>query len=467
MHIYEVNPVFSKVTTAEEAHTLAKLLKFKATYWRQGQFRKIEKDWNRVLIKKGMFLTGFNPRIQEYCFSKGMPFELTRNTQGCDAPQIKPTAKDFGNIQIPGGLKLKSDQVEAIDNMMNSLRGVIHHPTGSGKTVIFLSFISLFPESKTIIIVGTQELLYQTLDKAEEFFPNEIGMVGAGTVNFKRVTVATIQTLVNITDQDLIDFDADIVIVDEAHHLSKFAPPFDRGKGGTYARVLSNILAPIRLGFTATLPYTEEAKMALEGYIGPVISVKRIDEVDRLAKIKVILRKLPITTTAKEAKSYPDVYKYGVTFNRRRHRMVLLEADELVSEGRTVLIFVTQVQHGNNILIMAQKTFPHLRIEYVHGQVAGKDRNQIKKDLNSGEIDVVIADAVWREGVDVPTLGAVINASGGKSEIMTLQTIGRGLRTVPGIKDDVILVDFFDPSHRYLIEHFGQRLCLYFDEGWM
>jgi superfamily II DNA or RNA helicase len=116
---------------------------------------------------------------------------------------------------------------------------------------------------------------------------------------------------------------------------------------------------------------------------------------------------------------------------------------------------------------MSRRLFPQMRIEFVWSNVSGADRAAIKKDLNSGNIDVVIADAVWKEGVDIPTLGAIINASGGKSEINTIQTLGRGLRTVEGIKEDVILVDIFDPSHKYLIEHFGLRLCLYFDEGWM
>lgn len=465
MHIYEINPVFSKVTTSEESHLLAGILKFKTSYWRQTQFRKIQKDWDRVLIKKGMFLTGFAPRIYEYCQSRGIPFRFDFSPERREAPVLVGKIED---IQVPGNLKLKPDQIEAINNAVDYQRGVIHHPTGSGKTIIFLSFISLFPKSKILIIVNTQDLLFQTADKAREFFPGEVGIIGAGVDNPNRITIATIQTLSKTIEEELDWYKSiDIVIVDEAHHLSKFAPPFDKGDGGTYARVLSVIHASIRLGFTATLPYTDEAKMALEGYIGPVISTKKISELDRLAKIKIMLKKLPVTQSAKDAKNYPDVYKYGVTFNSRRHKMVLQMTNELVESGRTVLILVTQVQHGENILSMANRTFPHLRIEYVHGLVASSVRNQTKKDLNSGNLDAVIADAVWKEGVDIPTLGAIINASGGKSEILTLQSLGRGLRTVPGIKEDVILVDFFDPSHRYLIEHFGQRLTLYFDEGWM
>jgi superfamily II DNA or RNA helicase len=258
-----------------------------------------------------------------------------------------------------------------------------------------------------------------------------------------------------------------MLIVDEAHHVSRFAKPFTRDSGGSYARVLTQFLSPIRLGFTATLPIIEEAKWALEGYLGSVISKKKIQEVGRLAKVKIILRKLPITQMAKDSKRYPEVYQYAVVFNSRRNKAVLMDADKLVKAGRTVLILVTQIQHGANIMEMAKRGFPHLRIKFVFGGISIDERVQVQTIFDQGNIDVVVANVVWREGVDIPSLGAIINASGGKSEIMTLQSLGRGLRTVPGVKEDVVLVDYFDPSHKYLIDHFGQRVTLYFEEGWM
>jgi len=60
----------------------------------------------------------------------------------------------------------------------------------------------------------------------------------------------------------------------------------------------------------------------------------------------------------------------------------------------------------------------------------------------------------------------IINAAGGKSEIRTLQTIGRGLRVTKD-KKDVIIYDLWDVSHRFLIEHSGERICTYMDQGWM
>lgn len=468
MNIEIINPIFSKVSTAEDAKILASFLCYKTSYWKQTQFRRVEKSYNRPLVKKGIFLTGFIPRIEEYCKSRNISIKITHPPPSLPKEYYDISEEKIKSVSIPGGLRLDRNQVQAIQDAVYNTRGVIHYPTGSGKTAIFLSFLSLFPKSRALVIVNSQDLLHQTSDRAKEFFPGEVGIIGAGVDNPKRITVATIQSLVNSVVEEQNWFNSiDIVIIDEVHHLSRLAPPFDTGKGGTYARVLSAIKAPLRFGFTATLPYISEAKMALEGYLGPVISAKKISEVERLAKIKIVLKKLPITLAAREAKSYPEVYKYAVTFNSRRHKLVLQTAEELVQKGRTVLILVTLIQQGENIINMAHRLFPHMKIRFVYSGVSGNERNQIKNDLNQGKLEVVIADAVWKEGVDIPTLGAIINAAGGKSEIAVLQSIGRGLRTVPGIKEDVILVDIFDSSHRFLRDHFSERLCLYFSEGWM
>ena len=443
---------------------MADFLKYKETYWRQTQFRRVEKEYYKPLVKKGEFLTGFIPRVKNYCISNNIPI----NIEEPPLPLIPYFTDDqIENITIPRGLKLKPDQVFAIKNILTNIRGVIFHPTGSGKTIIFLSFISLFPDLNSLIVVNTKDILEQTFERASEFFPKEVGKLGGGYNSPNRITIATIQTLKDIPSDSLFFKEIDIVVIDETHHCARFSKPFSTEGGGSYAKVLSSIDCPFKIGFTATLPHEGKGQLALEGYIGPVISKKKISEVERLAKIKVILKKLPITLAAREAKSYQEVYKYSVTFNSRRHKLVLQTADNLVKAGRTVLIIVSLVQHGNNILDMAHRLFPHLRIEFVWSKIPGTTRTTIKKDLNEGLVDVVIADAVWKEGVDIPTLGAIINAAGGKSEINTIQSLGRGLRTVPGIKDDVILVDILDISSRYLVEHFGLRLVLYFDEGWM
>jgi len=81
-------------------------------------------------------------------------------------------------------------------------------------------------------------------------------------------------------------------------------------------------------------------------------------------------------------------------------------------------------------------------------------------------VRIVIATAVFREGVNIPSLNAVINAGGGKSETMVKQISGRPLTLTEG-KDEGIIVDFLDLSNNYLIRHTGERIGFYSDMGWI
>jgi superfamily II DNA or RNA helicase len=106
-----------------------------------------------------------------------------------------------------------------------------------------------------------------------------------------------------------------------------------------------------------------------------------------------------------------------------------------------------------------------VKVSFVHGTTEGKTRQQVKEALIKKKTKVVISTAVWREGIDIPSLDCVVNACGGKSEIMTIQAIGRGLRKTDE-KGEVEIIDFLDP-YRYLAEHAIQRMNVYYREQWI
>lgn len=427
---------------------LKEFLFIEKVYYQPGRFRSIRRNYNKFLVDRwGKFLTGFIPKIKEKLGEVSI-----------DSSSIVPSLGRHPEFVQTMTTNLRPEQVEALNAIFKYQRGVIHLPTGSGKTLIFLSLIQELPkETEVLIIVHTQDLLTQTFQRANEMFPGQVGVIGGGEVDVRRINIGMIQTLYRLNIKDAFK-DLDVVIADEQHHISSFK--------GTYAQVLEQLPnTPMRLGFTGTLPYISEGKMATEGLIGPVIFSKSIQEVKSLAKPKIILKKVPYSQDVNELRTYQDVYELGVVFNSKRNRMILDDAQEDVNAGRTVLILVTKIKHGQNLLELAESRYP-FQIDFVYGKTTKDVRAQIKADLEEKLIPVVIADSVWREGIDIPSLGSVINAAGGKSEIMTIQGVGRGLRKVEG-KDEVIIRDYFDNSHRFFINHFGERVCLYFEEGWL
>ena len=172
---------------------------------------------------------------------------------------------------------------------------------------------------------------------------------------------------------------------------------------------------------------------------------------------------VPIRSSLRAYKTYKDIYRFALVESRTRNQLVMEKAQELMDRGLTVLIFIQDLDHGDQLSEMAEI----LGIEsvFIKGATKGSDRDLVKEAIMGGEARCVISSKIWREGVNIPNLGAVILAGGGKAELSTLQHIGRGLRKAKG-KDEVIIVDFLDP-YRYLAEHTIQRLAVYAEKGWL
>jgi superfamily II DNA or RNA helicase len=248
-------------------------------------------------------------------------------------------------------------------------------------------------------------------------------------------------------------------MVDEAHRVSSL--------DSTYAKVLSNIMAPIRIGFTATLPTAETAQLSLEALIGPVIgelSIEEASELGILAVPKVRLLKTPFSHTIKSTRRYADVYQVGVVESQVRHNLIVDKVMDHAKRGDITLIFVNRIEHGE----MLQDTFMEKgeQVPFVRGDMKPQERENIKHSLMGRRRKIAIATTAWREGINIPSLDVIFNAGGGKDELGVIQTIGRGLRRTHG-KDEVIIYDIFDPSHHYLISHFGERITLYMELEWL
>jgi superfamily II DNA or RNA helicase len=72
---------------------------------------------------------------------------------------------------------------------------------------------------------------------------------------------------------------------------------------------------------------------------------------------------------------------------------------------------------------------------------------------------MVLVSTLLSEGTDIPALGAIIIASGGKSQAAQMQKIGRALRTTDS-KKTAIIVDVID-NVKWLRDHAQNRMMLY------
>ena len=93
----------------------------------------------------------------------------------------------------------------------------------------------------------------------------------------------------------------------------------------------------------------------------------------------------------------------------------------------------------------------------------GKDSISVRKDTIKSFVEndnsVLIGTTIMQTGIDIPEITHLINARGLKSEIATLQALGRALR-IHKSKKEVFIHDFSDEVP-YLKEHSKKRRTAY------
>jgi superfamily II DNA or RNA helicase len=441
---------------------IAPCLRYKRTHVRPGQFGAVKKiqDAYKIDRRNGHFLTGLLPRVCRYLDAQKLAWEV-KYTNHPDAYRLTPTLPP----KLNKGFILRGDQLQLIHAATQGGRGIIKAPTGTGKTVLTMGFLSQYPYHTAIILTHRIDLAMQFYDRMQEAgFPvGDIHLITEGNrpsveqLGERQYAIATIQTFKQYREMDVIGI-YDIVVGDEIHHCVD--------EKGMYATIFRSMMSPVKLGFTATLPPELDKALTLEGIVGPLIgelSIQEAKELGIMAEPHITLISVPYNVDIGEYRRYRDLYTYGIINNRVRNGLFMKAVGERTSKGQTCLMMVREIAHGDNLVAMAKVM--GLPVTFIHGGTKGADRNRVRNMLNEGQIKCVITTDIWREGVDVPTLNTVANVCGGKGEIATLQVIGRGTRRTEE-KDKVEILDALDP-YRYLAEHTVKRLQIYTQNGWL
>ena len=407
----------------------------------------------------GTFLTGFLPLVCDLWREEGYTLTITdarkhyrpnydatdlRDYQAHELARVLGSTLTFHDICAEkGGL-----------THIPWMRGIVKHPTGSGKT-FFAGGIIRSTDLPTLYLVEKLDLLHQTQEFLADFLHRNIGIIGDSHVNIKKCTVGTVQTLRSRLDA-LRDYLTRIrmLLIDECHHVSD----------ATY-HTISTLCkrAPYRLGFSGTpLSRNDIGDVYLVGHTGNIIS-----ELDReMLEARGFLSTptvyvFPVDDTPLSA-SYPQAYKYLIVESAIRNGIIGDIVQVCAKQNKKVLVLVRHIKHGKSLNRLFKKL--HIKNIFLQGKDDADKRRRILKQLGTKGRNVIIATSIFDEGVDAPDIDCVVMAGGGASKIKSIQRVGRGLRPKEGA-NTLTVIDFDDTSNRYLSAHAYERFTAYEQEG--
>ena len=428
------------------------------------KFIKGQWDGRRHLLNKKDYSApaGLLNRIQAVLDQAEVEYELQDEREW---PQASLTFRRAKKV------KLRDYQQAAITEALEQHRGVLELATGAGKTMVAAQLIKMLCRP-ALFFVHTKDLLHQAREMLTELLGCPIGQLGDGVIDLQPITVATIQTTVRALggklgkapDGDALAEDetkvagkaeaiieavetTPVVFFDECHHL-----PADT----CYAVAMRTQAAGWRYGLSATPYRTDRHDLLIEAALGPKIcraNASHLIDTDYLVAPRIIMHTAPIYQSAKRVSDYQKIYRSYIVENDARNRLVAQAAAELSEQGKSVLVLVAQIEHGERL----KKLIPGAK--FMQGADNSGSRQKTLNSLRTKKLKVLIATTLADEGLDIPSLDAVILAGAGKSETRALQRIGRALRTCKG-KKDATIIDFFDQAP-YLKEQSMRRLDIY------
>jgi len=347
-------------------------------------------------------------------------------------------------------------------------RGYIEAPTGTGKTVLFVTLAEAFSyQSETppriLVVTPTKDLVRQTLggsrgDKGfAGFAPNmSVGTFYSDTPADMRgleaqVTITTYASLgklaaahITTTDKqgerhtklvNLVNERFDIIFLDEGH----------KALGSGSRQIIKDIKADtLIIGFTATPDY--HASRGLESLLPVLIhrlDLKEAIKLDMLSSVIPMAIPAP-TTTAQEFSigalgEYENKSLKQLIHNTSRNRMVVSIAAQLIQAGNTPIIACIPgdtMTHPHLLADLLSEQYVDdeygiprpIRVSPITSSISAAARQKIYAELEKGTIDALTYIDVLTEGWDSQRANVIINARPTRSLVSARQRTGRILR---------------------------------------
>lgn len=353
---------------------------------------------------------------------------------------------------IPSEIQVREYQVSIRVAAPKYRRATIVLPTGAGKTIT-AGLITHELKVPTLFLTYSSILLYQTQKSFEKLLGVSVGVIGDGRFDLREITIATVQSILSILSgtegfeeiaeaikalQQVNSVDLQIPITAEKksaliNYLSRVQLVFvDEGHmlGAETIYTATRLCRPYYCFALTATPYrTDNREIFIEAATGPIwrpISEEELVKQGYVLPVKIAVAPYthPVPNRLSSRRDSAKLYSRAISANITRNQLIIRIAKMCEKKYRT-LILVKEIAHG---LTLAKE----LNTAFIHSQTPEEEKNRIFQDFSDGKIRVLISSPILEQGVDIPAIELLFDATPRKSPIKILQTIGRARRPAPG-----------------------------------
>ncbi len=399
----------------------------------------------------------------------------------------KVNAGKFINVDFNG--QLNTEQALSAEAMLMHDNGILSAATAFGKTIIGISLISA-RKTNTLIIVFTQNLLEQWIDRLKQFLiireelPEElpettatssevrgrgkkkkrelIGQIKANKNTLSGIIdVAIIKSLIKDDEVKELVRDYGMVIVDECHNVA----------ANTYEKVIKYVNAKYVYGLTATPARADGRQPIIFMQCGPerykVDARKQAEK--RPFSHYIVPRftafKKPVSQDEKEW-HIADVYN-ALSISEIRNQLIVEDVVRCATEGRNSIILTERIEHVNILAEVIKERIPD--VISLTGSMSRGERTGAMEALKAipaeRNITLIATGKLLGEGFDEPRLDTLFLAMPISWKGKLNQYAGR-LHRLHDNKKEVIVFDYIDIHVEILERMYKKRLRGYFAIGY-
>lgn len=343
-------------------------------------------------------------------------------------------------------------QEEASASLIHALdtesRALLVMATGLGKSavagMVAKEFFSRGAQN-VLVLAHLRELVEQLEESFWKFLPKTVATqhVHGEAKQFdvpNGLTVATPDAALKMTE-----YVPDLIIFDEAHHLSQ---------DGMYSRLLKFWEGIPLLGLTAT-PWRGD-KYDIQKVFGEAVFKMGLAEGMAQGWLSEVNYRIftdnidwsLVQSTSKNNYSISELNKL-LFIDERDEQIVeeLLKVWEKVSKPQAI-IFCATIAHAKRMAFLLRKSNPVWgNAEVIHSEMSKRERDVVMNSFKSKRCPVITCVDVFNEGVDVPDVSIIAFLRVTHSRRIFVQQIGRGLR-LSNNKERLEVLDFVTDVRR-------------------